>query len=398
MALTINTNIASLNAQRNLSRSQNDLSRSMERLSSGLRINSAKDDAAGLAISDRMTSQIRGLNQAARNANDGISMSQTAEGALQESTNMLQRMRELAIQSANDTNSASDRASLDAEIIQLKAEINRIALTTEFNGRRILDGTMTDATFQVGANAGADQTISFSIDSALTMDLGENAVTGDPEVPNIQSSVVVQGLTFSAVADGVAGDGVAISFTDAGGGGASTITVDTAARTIAVSGDMTTPAFTTADIAGLVGGDVDALSLVTVAGGDTTNAAAAAVTTAGGQDFVASTESGTRTIDLISVATRVEAVITIGSVDAALMDVDTIRAGLGAVQNRFESTIANLNNVSENLSAARSRIQDADIALETAAMTKASILQQAGVSILAQANQTPQLALTLLQG
>ena len=395
MALTINTNISSLNAQRNLSRSQNDLARSMERLSSGLRINSAKDDAAGLAISDRMTAQIRGLNQAARNANDGISMSQTAEGALQESTNMLQRMRELAVQSANDTNSASDRASLDAEIIQLKAEINRIALTTEFNGRRILDGTMTDATFQVGANAGADQTISFSIDSALTADLGENAVTGDPEVPNIQSSVIFQGLvTFSAVADGVAGDGVAISY--ASGGAVPTITVDTAAGTIDITGDLA--AFTTADLATLVAGDADASSLVTVAGGDGTLAIAATVTTNGGQDFIASTETGTRTIDLISVATRVEATITIGSVDAALEDVDTIRAGLGAVQNRFESTIANLNNVSENLSAARSRIQDADIALETAAMTKASILQQAGVAILAQANQTPQLALSLLQG
>lgn len=394
MALTINTNVMALNAQRNLGQSQSALAKSMERLSSGLRINSAMDDAAGLAISDRMTSQILGLNQASRNANDGISLSQTAEGALQESTNMLQRMRELAVQSANDTNSASDRASLDAEIIQLKAEINRIALTTEFNGRRILDGTMTDATFQVGANAGADQTISFSIDSALTMDLGENAVTGNPEVPNIQSSVVEQGLTFSAVSDGVAGDGIAISY--ASGGAVPTITVDTAAGTIAITGDLA--AFTTADLAALVAGDAGASSLVTVAGGDTTLATAAAVTTAGGQDFVASSETGTRTIDLISVATRVEATITIGSVDAALMDVDTIRAGLGAVQNRFESTIANLNNVSENLSAARSRIQDADIALETAAMTKASILQQAGVSILAQANQTPQMALTLLQG
>mgnify|MGYP001815257349 CR=1 FL=1 len=192
MALTINTNIASLNAQRNLGKSQNEMAQAMERLSSGLRINSAKDDAAGLAISDRMTAQIRGLNQAARNANDGISMAQTAEGALQESTNILQRLRELAVQSANDTNSASDRASLDKEVIQLKAEIDRIAKTSEFNGRKIIDGTMTDATFQVGANAGPDETISFSIDSALAADLSENAITGDAEVPNIQSSVVFE--------------------------------------------------------------------------------------------------------------------------------------------------------------------------------------------------------------
>jgi flagellin len=174
MALTINTNIASLNAQRNLGKSQNDLNRSMQRLSSGLRINSAKDDAAGLAISDRMTSQIRGLNQAARNANDGISMAQTAEGALQETTNILQRIRELAIQSANDTNSASDRASLQAEVNQLQQEITRIAESTSFNDRKVLDGTLTSAQFQIGANA--NETISFSIPSAKATDLGNHAL------------------------------------------------------------------------------------------------------------------------------------------------------------------------------------------------------------------------------
>jgi len=272
MALTINTNIASLNAQRNLGVSQSALNKSMQRLSSGLRINSAKDDAAGLAISDRMTAQIRGLNQASRNANDGISLAQTAEGALQESTNLLQRMRELAIQSANDTNSDTDRDSIQAEVTQIIAELDRIASDTQFNGKALLDGTMTGATFHVGANAG--QTISFDIDAADATTLG---------------------------VDGV---------------------------------DLTSA------------GDPDAA---------------------------------------------------ITAVDSALDDIDTIRGGLGAVQNRFESTIANLNNVSENLSAARSRILDADIAQETSEMTKNSILQQAGVSILAQANQTPQLALSLLQ-
>jgi flagellin len=175
MALTINTNVPSLNAQRNLGKSQNDLSAAMERLSSGLRINSAKDDAAGLAISDRMTSQIRGLNQAARNSNDGISMAQTAEGALQETTNILQRMRELAIQSANDTNSASDRSSLQAEINQLQAEMTRIASTTSFNEKLLLNGDMTNAQFQVGANA--NETISFSIPSAKATALGSNTLT-----------------------------------------------------------------------------------------------------------------------------------------------------------------------------------------------------------------------------
>ncbi len=279
MALTINTNVASLNAQRNLSNSQGALNKSMQRLSSGLRINSAKDDAAGLAISDRMTSQIRGLNQAARNANDGISLAQTAEGALQETTNILQRMRELAVQSANDTNTDADRASLDAEFSQLISEIDRIAGTTSFNGKVLLSGGFATGTgsavFQVGANAG--QTITVNIDGAT-------------------ASVLGSGTMISAT-------------------------------------------------------------------GVSTGAAAGSA---------------------------------ISLVDAAIGQVDTIRGDLGAVQNRFESTIANLSNVSENLSAARSRILDADIAAETSAMTKFNILQQAGVSILAQANQAPQLALSLL--
>jgi len=277
MALTINTNVASLNAQRNLGKSQTDLAKSMQRLSSGLRINSAKDDAAGLAISDRMTSQIRGINQAVRNANDGISFSQTAEGALQEVTNILQRMRELAIQSLNDTNSTNDRSSLNEEVSSLKSEIDRIANTTTFNGKKLLDGSYstTAAIFHVGPEAGTTHQISVKI----------NAATG------------------TAL-------------------GVSTVAVDT----------------------------------------------------------------------------RAAASTALASVDTAIKDIDTMRGKLGAAQNRFESTISNLQNVSENLTAARSRIMDADIAQETSSMTKQNILQQAGVSILAQANQTPQLALQLLQG
>lgn len=278
MALTINTNVASLNAQRNLGVSQSNLAKSMQRLSSGLRINSAKDDSAGLAISDRMTAQIRGLNQAARNANDGISMAQTAEGALQETTNLLQRMRELAVQGANDTNSDTDRISIQGEIDQLVDELDRIATSTKFNGKALIDGSLSGAanaaTFQVGANSGTDQVISFEIGGAGSTALGV--------------------------------DGLAV----------------------------------------------------------TDNATAQA---------------------------------SIDDIDAALATVDEIRGGLGAVQNRFESTIANLNNSAENISAARSRILDADIAQETSAMTKSNILQQAGVAILAQANQAPQLALSLLQ-
>ncbi len=211
MALTINTNIASLNAQRNLGTSQNDLQRSMQRLSSGLRINSAKDDAAGLGISDRMTSQIRGLNQAARNSQDGISLAQTAEGALQESTNILQRMRELAVQSANDTNSASDRQSLQAEVNQLKQEMSRIAETTTFNGKKLLDGTLTSAQFQVGANA--NETISFGIASARATDLGNNTLATD-------NNGGIEAATYSSAA---------LSTANAGGAGTDATTAATAA-------------------------------------------------------------------------------------------------------------------------------------------------------------------------
>lgn len=274
MAVVINTNIASLNAQRNLNKSQLGLNRSMQRLSSGLRINSAKDDAAGLAISDRMTSQIRGLNQAARNAQDGISMAQTAEGALVETTNLLQRMREIAVQSANDTNTTTDRQSLQDEFSALQAEIERISDTTQFNNKGVLNGSIAGALFHVGANA--DQTISLTIDS--------------------------MGLTGLAVDSGDA-----------------------------------------------------------------------------------------------SIGTQSDANAAITTIDDAIETVDTERGELGAVMNRLESTIANLTNVSENLSASRSRILDADIAQETSSMTKNNILQQAGVSVLAQANQSTQLALGLLQ-
>ena len=224
MALTINTNISSINAQRNLEKSQNDLTTSMERLSSGLRISSAKDDAAGLAISDRMTSQIRGLNQAIRNANDGISLAQTAEGALSEVTNILQRIRELAIQSANDTNSASDRASLQAEVSQLKQEITRIANTTEFNGKVLLDGTLSNAQFQVGANT--DQTISFAITSAKATDLGSNALSTDNangiEVATYQSYYTTNGddagntgsLNAASASNGIIGEDLTITAAD----------------------------------------------------------------------------------------------------------------------------------------------------------------------------------------
>ncbi|MBA3005652.1 MAG: flagellin domain-containing protein [Desulfocapsa sp.] len=727
MALTINTNVPSLNAQRNLGKSQNDLSRSMQRLSSGLRINSAKDDAAGLAISDRMTSQIRGLNQAARNSNDGISLAQTAEGALQETTNILQRMRELAIQSANDTNSASDRTSLQAEVDQLQQEMTRIASSTSFNGKNVLDGTLNIAQFQVGANA--NETISFSIPSAQAADLGINSLasTSTPSGTVITTTIPASttslfALTPAAAAnDTTAGNNVGIqtltitndissataslsvtadmsaaeiaalvtpavttatgwtataattatigtlsadgnvSFTLTGSGGsvnipstavtsadlsalntaidgafattgihstisgnvitltdstgadikigdflnsaggtiaASTISLtsggtdsttiggtvtfagpgSTAVSSNALTGgtfaDTITPASTTtttttdalgietatvaaadtdggnnveAQILNIVGPEgtrtatidqnasakviantvnlesaitgvtAQARTLATISGlvsdgtvgitlqgsnatpipisatvtTDDFTSLAAAINGQSGKSGITATLSGNKTsitltqaagydikignythsndnpadtititghegagvalagdagsvtdstvvggevtfystgtfnvsstinggvgslfdstagvanastldsVDDVDISTVEGASDAIRTIDGAISQIDTIRGNLGAIQNRFESTISNLQNVSENLSAARSRILDADIAQETSAMTKSNILQQAGVAILAQANQTPQLALQLLQG
>ncbi len=295
MSLYINTNVSSLNAQRNMMNSTKSLDTSYTRLASGLRINSAKDDAAGLQISNRLTSQINGLDQGNRNANDGISLAQTAEGAMDEVTGMLQRMRTLAQQSANGSNSDSDRDALQKEMDQLGAEINRISTATTFAGTKLLDGTFTGS-FQVGADA--NQTISFNLNQT----------------------------------DGFSISGIAAAATAAG-------TAAIAVNTIFTSGS-----------------------------------------TAGG----------------ISISTQAKAQDVLLATDSMLKVVDGKRAELGAVQNRLDSTIRNQANISENVSAARSRIRDADFATETANMTKQNILQQAASSILAQANQRPQSALQLL--
>ena len=386
MALTINTNVASLNAQRNLGTSQSALNKSMQRLSSGLRINSAKDDAAGLAISDRMTAQIRGLNQATRNANDGISMAQTAEGALQESTNILQRMRELAVQSANDTNSDSDRASLNEEVVQLKAELDRIAETTEFNGRKVIDGSLSNAVFQVGANAGANQTISFGITSAAAEDLGQSGIEA---VAQTLSEGSWNGFEMTATTGTGSTGNAAYDVVVTQGAGA--LAASQTGNTISISLSVTAGANTATLVGAAIEGLASALNVDVSGAATVTVNSSGSLSMTGGFDQI-----NTTAVDGISVSTRDAALGAIKSVDQALADVDTIRGGLGAVQNRFESTIANLQNVSENLSAARSRILDADIAQETSNMTKQNILQQAGVSILAQANQGPQLALSLL--
>ncbi len=480
MAQTINTNVASLNAQRNLNRSQGLLNQSLERLSTGLRINSAKDDAAGLAISERFTTQIRGINQAVRNASDGISLSQTAEAALGELTNNLQRIRELAVQSANATNSGSDRAALNAEVQQRIAEVERIASQTSFNGRKVLDGTFGTAQFQVGANVGetigvnlttgmrssqigqiasavgTPVTLNALTDNGLTIAVGTGAavsvgasVAGSQNGQEADSAFAkvrainnasVAGLSatasnsHTAVYDTIDNTGAAAASTYAltingtaiysGAGnlavGASLTAADIAGQVnlyssqtgVSASVSGTSLTFTSVDgrntdiqevitlDGGAAGGTgIDASQLGVVRGSITLSASDNIVMTGQfadiGQAATIAKDAGTlEGVDVLSVANAETAM---NRIDSALTVVSDLRSSFGAIQNRFESTIANLQAVSENLAASRSRIQDADFAAETAALTKAQILQQAGVAVLSQANAQPQLALSLLQ-
>ncbi|KPH63883.1 flagellin [Pseudoalteromonas porphyrae] len=319
MALYVNTNVSSLNAQRQLMKSGNQLDTSFQRLSSGFRINSAKDDAAGMQISNRLTSQISGLDQGNRNANDGISLAQTAEGALDETTSMFQRMRTLAQQASNGSNTDEDRLAIQEEIRSLSSEVNRVAADTTFGGQNLLDGSFS-ANFQVGADA-------------------------------------IQNISFS--------------MKDVGG----------TANSIAADGG-----FTMSGIAS-VASAVTGASLSATAGTISTQVGASADETAFSSVFSASG---------ISVSSQANAQAVMAGMDAMIAVVDKKRAELGAVQNRFQSTIRNQSNISENLSAAKSRIKDTDFAAETASLTKSQILQQASQSILSQANQRPQVALSLL--
>lgn len=319
MALYVNTNVSSLNAQRQLMNSGNSLDTSFKRLSSGFRINSAADDAAGLQISDRLTSQINGLNQGNRNANDGISLAQTAEGAMDEVTSMFQRIRTLAQQASNGSNTDEDRLAIQEEIQSLSKEVNRVAADTTFGGQNLLDGSYA-ANFQVGADA--VQTISFSMQT-------------------------VGATTNSLVANG---------------------------------------GFTLSGIAGIASG-VTGASLSATAG---------TISSQVGASADATSFSGVFTATGISVSSQANAQAVMAGMDALIAVVDKKRAELGAVQNRFQSTIRNQSNIAENLSAAKSRIKDTDFAQETANLTKMQILQQASQTILSQANQRPQAALSLL--
>ncbi|KFI07018.1 flagellin [Massilia sp. BSC265] len=495
MASVINTNVASLNSQRNLSTSQASLNTSIQRLSSGLRINSAKDDAAGLAISDRMNSQIKGMTQATRNANDGVSMAQTAEGALSSSGDILQRIRELAVQSSNSSNSTSDRKALQTEVTQLTSELNRIANTTEFNGQKLMDGTMGTANFQVGANAGqlismtganfttstygnnqigldAAQVVPAASPASLIVNAGSatisgangsatiNSATGDTAksiASKINNITGETGVTASARTDlnfkgatGAAagayaldltsdnGSAVRISFSITGTGAKA----DDYAAAVSAFNAQSAKTGVTAQYDAKNGGvkltnasgndiklenknDATTGKAMAVSGykADGDVIAAAGVASAGATGVVAngrvtmdseqsfSVVNGATAIGLnlagasslksvadLDISTFEGAQNAIKVADAALSKVNGQRAEYGALQSRFDSAISNLASTTENLSASRSRIVDTDFAAETAKMTRGQILQQAGTSMLAQANSLPNGVLSLLRG
>ncbi len=520
MANVINTNVLSLNAQRNLSASQGSLSTSIQRLSSGLRINSAKDDAAGLAISDRMTAQIRGFNQASRNAADAISLAQVGEGALQQVTNNLQRMRELSIQSANATNTTEDRVSLDAEFQQLLAANDELAKNTSFNGRNVLDGSLGSATFQVGANVGETITVDASssmrnTNIGLFANVNLDLITTGPTAAGSMAAIAAVADTTVLAGDDLQINGTAIGAATAGnnglGAGSATQIASAINQLTGTHGATATAGATTATITATnfgsaltfndVGNDStlhytlqindvqvtvqieDALTITAQSDLITlinTQASSSGVTATlqSNNDILLSASDG-RNIefaeavsnasglasdgvngffgDLISepgstgqgasvrtfkaaitldadtqitvsdlndgdtdqffsqiannansitnaaaiasanVLTVIDANSAIHSIDQAIRDVDTLRGTFGAIQTRFESTIASLATSAENLSAARSRIQDTDFAQQTAELTRSQILQQAGTAMLAQANSSPQSVLSLLQ-
>lgn len=516
MALTVNTNIPSLNVQRNLNNTSNALSVSMQRLSTGSRINSAKDDAAGLQTSNRLTSQINGLNVAARNANDGISLSQTAEGALQQSTTILQRMRDLAVQSANGSNSDSDRTALQKEIGALQSELNRIADTTTFGGRKLLDGSFGSTAFQVGANA--NETINVSLNNTSANKVGAyvsdaaasggsglgNAVAassgtaasgtgaaltsgaltiysngkeykvngtegiettdtakevaskinagGSPVKASASTAAVLtaaSGITsfdlkievfesdiseaatstidlkslsnFDEVVSAVNSSGAGLSAKVNGDGTLEVVSADgstlkfTAVRTDGTGASATDfqlqvrSAQDTAENGGTGNNegdlstkvDIGTTALVGYANGSLKLSSSSAYNLAGGTGVTAklTNEAAGKltTVSDIDVSTAFGAQNAIDVIDGAIGAIDAQRADLGAVQNRFEMTISNLQNIAENTTAARGRILDTDFAAETANLSKLQIMQQAGTAILAQAKQLPQAVLSLLQ-
>ena len=392
MAQVINTNIMSLNAQRNLNANGASLATSIQRLSSGLRINSAKDDAAGLAISQRFTTQIRGLDVAVRNANDGISLAQTAEGAMVEIGNNLQRIRELSVQSANATNSQTDRDALNAEVTQLMKEIDRVAGQTNFNGTKLLDGSFSGALFQVGADAG--QTI------------GINSIV-DANVDSLgRASFAATQTSTAAVATGTATTAGEISGMSINGKAIDAVKFaigDTAAD---VQKKLVSTINEKMDQTGVHASldDTGKLSLTSLKAGKDFSFTAGTATASSGITYASAGVGATATaaagttsyLKDLNISSFAGAQQALEIADKALTAVNNSRADMGAIQNRFSSTISNLSTTSENLSASRGRILDTDYAKETAELSRTQILKQAGTAMLAQANSSTQNVLSLL--
>ncbi|MGR5093793.1 flagellin [Vibrio maritimus] len=378
MAITVSTNVSAMTAQRYLNKSSNDLNTSMERLSSGHKINSAKDDAAGLQISNRLTAQSRGLDVAMRNANDGISIAQTAEGAMNESTNILQRMRDLAIQSSNGTNSPSERQAINEESMALQAELNRIAETTSFGGRRLLNGSFGDASFQIGANSGEAMIMGLTSVRADDFRMGGTTFTAE-NAKDANWSVAPDANNLKFEFTTKAGEEVSIDlFAKAGDD------IEQLATYINGQSDL---------VSASVGdnGELQIFVAEPALEGDMTISGNLA------SELGLSSEGTLTTVQDINMTTVAGSQNAISVIDSALKYVDSQRADLGAKQNRLSHSINNLANVQENVDASNSRIKDTDFAKETTAMTKNQILQQAGTSILAQAKQLPNSAMSLLQ-
>ena len=391
---TINTNMPASIAANSLTRNDRSMTATMERLSTGLRINSAKDDAAGLAITSRMSSQIRGLDQAVRNANDAISMIQVAEGAMKEVTNMFQRMRELAVQAISDSNTSNDRVALNNEFKQLSSEVKRIAENTQWNGQNILDGARTSTVFQVGANASQTITVNFG-------DLATNNVIG--AATNNGSALVTISLTENGVAKAIASDDVvSYKVTDnLGNTSYATVTgatlADSASSSVgggansAVADVETSPTGATVTNTGDVKTTNSAATVFTIAKGAGANVTAITIS-----DIVIS--RGTHApVAATDITTRDYASRALGILDTAVQGVNDRRANLGASMSRLEFASDNLQNVSQNTKAARSRVLDADYASETTELARTQIIQQAGTAMLSQANQAQQSVLSLLK-
>ncbi len=396
MAQVINTNTMSLNAQRNLSTSGSSLATTIQRLSSGSRINSAKDDAAGLAISERFGTQIRGTDVAIRNANDGISLAQVAEGSLTEIGNNLQRVRELSVQASNATNSASDRKALQAEVTQLVSEIDRVAKQSDFNGTKLLDGSFSSQLFQVGANAGQ----AIAIDK--TIDAKANALGGAKFDTNALA-LADPGTNADFSTSGLSINGVAIADVSVkqGADAAATGKASREALVTAINAKIGETGVY-AEVNGTAGVTLTSVKDSTNADGSfkAITATPGTWTGATAPTFTATTAAAAPAAKYASnldVSTVKGAQQAMEIVDKALGAINSTRADLGAIQNRFTSVVANLQTSSENLSASRSRIKDTDFAKETAELTRTQILQQAGTAMLAQANQVPQGVLSLLR-